>query len=160
MDLRWPALYGKVTIGYNVNSTHCWNMNRFLKKSVVICVSCTDTMARMTDCGQCVRSDWPISDLESIGPTHWTHDVVATLNQRQTLNQRHWLWFNVATTSCAQWVQNRLWFALITRKLLILRRILWIGCYSSKNAPSHMIAIAKKKRFTPMDAYANYTWKR
>ena len=27
--------------------------------------------------------------------THWAHDVVATLN--------HWRWFNVATTSCAQW---------------------------------------------------------
>ena len=29
----------------------------------------------------------------SVG-THWAHDVVATLNQRQ------WRWFNVATTSC------------------------------------------------------------
>ena len=28
---------------------------------------------------------------------HWAHDVVATLNQR------HWRWFNVATTSCDQW---------------------------------------------------------
>ena len=33
-----------------------------------------------------------------LGPTHWTHDVVATLNQRR------WRWFNVATMSCAQWV--------------------------------------------------------
>ena len=31
-------------------------------------------------------------------PSHSAHDVVATLNQR------HWRWFNVATTSCAQWV--------------------------------------------------------
>ena len=30
--------------------------------------------------------------------THWTHDVVARLNQR------HWLWFNVASTSSGQWV--------------------------------------------------------
>ena len=30
--------------------------------------------------------------------SHWAHDVVATLNQR------HWRWFNVATTSCPQWV--------------------------------------------------------
>ena len=29
--------------------------------------------------------------------THWSHDVVAALNQRQCR------WFNVATTSCAQW---------------------------------------------------------
>ena len=29
-----------------------------------------------------------------------THDVVATLNQR------HWRWFNVATTSFAQWEEN------------------------------------------------------
>ena len=28
--------------------------------------------------------------------SHWAHDVVATLNQRQ------WRWFNVATTSCDQ----------------------------------------------------------
>ena len=28
--------------------------------------------------------------------SHWVHDVVATLNQRQ------WRWFDVATTSCAQ----------------------------------------------------------
>ena len=32
-------------------------------------------------------------------PTHWAHDVVATLNQRQ------WRWFNVATTCCGQWVE-------------------------------------------------------
>ena len=32
--------------------------------------------------------------------THWTHDVVATLKQRQ------WRWFNVVTTSYAQWVGN------------------------------------------------------
>ena len=30
--------------------------------------------------------------------THWAHDVVATMNQR------HWRWFNVATTSCVLWV--------------------------------------------------------
>ena len=36
----------------------------------------------------------PTSDEHS----HWGHDVVATLNQRQ------WRWFNVATTSCPQWV--------------------------------------------------------
>ena len=30
--------------------------------------------------------------------SHWPHDVVTTLNQRQ------WRWFNFATTSCAQWV--------------------------------------------------------
>ena len=30
-------------------------------------------------------------------PAPWVHDVVATLNQR------HWRWFNVATTSCDQW---------------------------------------------------------
>ena len=29
---------------------------------------------------------------------HWTHDVVATLNQR------HWRWFNVAPMLCVQWV--------------------------------------------------------
>ena len=30
--------------------------------------------------------------------THWAHDIVATLNQR------HWRWFNLRTTSCAQWI--------------------------------------------------------
>ena len=30
-----------------------------------------------------------------IDDSHWAHDVAATLN--------HWRWFNVATTSCAQW---------------------------------------------------------
>ena len=32
--------------------------------------------------------------------THLAHDVLAPLNQRR------WRWFNVATTSCAQWVSS------------------------------------------------------
>ena len=34
--------------------------------------------------------------------THWAHDVVTTLNQRQ------WRWFNVVTTSCVRWKVFRL----------------------------------------------------
>ena len=40
---------------------------------------------------------------------HWAHGVVATLNQR------HWRWFNVVTTSCVQWearsADTRSWFS-------------------------------------------------
>ena len=52
-------------------------------------------------------------------PSHRVHDVVTTLNQRHwrhlshwahnvvtTLNQRQWRWFNVVTTSCAQWASG------------------------------------------------------
>ena len=41
---------------------------------------------------------WPTEIQVRVNSTQWAHDVVATLNQR------HWRWFNVATTSCAQWV--------------------------------------------------------
>ena len=37
-----------------------------------------------------------MNDVCSVG-SHWAHEVVATMNQR------HWRWFNVVTTSCAQW---------------------------------------------------------
>ena len=51
--------------------------------------------------------------------SHWTHDVIDVVNIAITghnnwahnvyiamLNQRQWRWFNVAVTSCAQWVMS------------------------------------------------------
>ena len=38
------------------------------------------------------------------GTFNRTHNVVTTLNQRQ------WRWFNVATTSCAQWASYLSYF--------------------------------------------------
>ena len=47
-------------------------------------------------CKQCTCARWSLQTL--LYHTHWAHDVVTTLNQRQ------WRWFNVATTSYLQWV--------------------------------------------------------
>ena len=46
--------------------------------------------------GRCCRRTTSVSDI-SIVSSHWAHNAVATLSQRQ------WRWFNFVTTSCAQW---------------------------------------------------------
>ena len=50
------------------------------------------------------------NDRKTYNSTHWSHDVVATLNQRQ------WCWFNVVTASCAQWVVLHLFIKWVYSK--------------------------------------------
>ena len=57
--------------------------------------------------------------------THWAHNVVATLNQRQ------WRWFNVATTSWAQWAGSckavmNIFRASMSFEVLIVQRDTWL----------------------------------
>ena len=50
--------------------------------------------------------------------SHWAHDVVATLNQRQ------WRWFNVASTSCVRAVGCRCRLVSLTQIARINRALL------------------------------------
>ena len=76
--LLFPNVHNNDCIAMNVSEIfQCWKTSHFWAKQLFICIQ--------------------ILVLHFTRVSHWTHDVVAMLNQR------HWRWFNVATTSCVQW---------------------------------------------------------
>ena len=60
--------------------------------------------------------------------THWAHDAIVTLDQR------HWRWFNIATTSCSQWAIIRRFNVAATTSIIMLARswhYLWCSTVNS-----------------------------
>ena len=86
---------------------------------------------------------------------HRSHDAVATLNQRRRR------WFNVATTSCAQWVGLAgwlgYWFSLAVLCTWLMALQLSPGCHTYINdaaAPASAAAAAAAGRISRPDQSA------
>ena len=76
--------------------------------------------------------------------SHRAHDVVPTLNQR------HWRWFNVATTSCAQWETSvfsstAVWQPTGIGHTTLTRWINVIDTSQQRRVPSGILYSAKPK---------------
>ena len=88
------------------NAGQAWNHEKITRHLYACAVNCQVWRAQIVcrphtvtgSLSWCWPTDCPINILLDAHYSHWTHDAVATLNQR------HLRWFNVATASCAQWV--------------------------------------------------------